>query len=400
VRQAALDALASLRTEEGWLAASSGAGRFASLFGRDALISALQVLPVDPSVAHATLERLGRELGRASDDETEEEPGKVLHEARDAALEAYVAHGWPVRGGRLRYWGSVDASPWFLVVVAALARAGEDVAGHLDAARRVAGWLAAQPMPLAYRRRNRRAGLAHQGWRDVAWDLEGSGHGVVGEDGRPLPTPLALAQVGALAWRALDEAATVVDRSYAPVAEAARGAWVSTFAAGGCPAFAWDGTRLDRSPTSDLGQVLWTGILEAGDRRARAAAGRLLAPDLATPFGLRTLAAGHPGFRPDGYHTGAVWPFDSWLGAAGLDAVEPGSGAGVRSGVVAAVGELSRRRGEPVFPELYAVGLDGSLHEHPESCDVQAWTVGAVLAIDAGWDGRAWAPTTSRSGGG
>jgi len=103
------DPLDQLRTEEGWLRASSGDGRFASLFGRDALIAALQLLPIDPSVADATLARLGRELGQRDDPLTEEEPGKVLHEARDDDLEVYVAHGWPVRAGRLRYYGSVAA---------------------------------------------------------------------------------------------------------------------------------------------------------------------------------------------------------------------------------------------------------------------------------------------------
>src|SRR5438309_4958625 len=151
-------ALEQLRTPEGWLTASAPDGRFGSLFGRDALVSALQLLPVDPSIAHATLERLGRELGGRVDPETEEEPGKVLHEARDHDLDAYVAHGWPVRDGRLRYYGSVDAGPWFLIVLGALARSGGAVDAHRDAGVRVARWLASSPMPLAYRRRNPSAG--------------------------------------------------------------------------------------------------------------------------------------------------------------------------------------------------------------------------------------------------
>ena len=132
-----------------------------------------------------------------------------------------------------------------------------------------------------------------------------------------------------------------------------------------------------------------TGILDEPPIVRRATHTRLRAPDIRTPLGLRTLAASHHGFRPDGYHTGAVWPFDTWLGAGGLDAVEPGSGDELRRGVVDAVNRLG------AFPELYVVELDGALRPHPESCEVQAWTAGAVLAIEAGWDGRAWAASAN-----
>lgn len=378
-------ALASLRTPEGWLTASSPDGPFCSLFGRDALVSALQLLPVDPSIAHATLERLGRELGARHDPATEEEPGKVLHEARDADLGAYLAHGWPVRDGRLRYWGSVDAGLWFLILAAALARAGEPVAAHRRAVARVAAWLRAQPMPLAYARRASRGGLAHHWWRDVAADREGHGHGVVDATGRPLATPAALAAVQALAWRALVEVAATFDPAAADAADAARAAFARAFCDGrDVPLFALSPAGPDASATSDLGHVLWAGILEP--RQAAATAARLVEPDLCTPWGLRTLSAAHPAFRPDGYHTGAVWPWDSWVGAGGLDAAGgPGSGDGVRRGVLAAVDALGD------FPELYAVGTDGSLRPSREAARVQAWTVGAVLAMEAGWDGRAWA---------
>jgi glycogen debranching enzyme len=260
----------------------------------------------------------------------------------------------------------------------------------------VAEGLARQPLPLAYARRNPSAGLAHQGWRDVAGDREGSGHGVVTADGTPMGTPAALAQVTALAWRGLVEAAAVVDTGFSDVAVRARAAFVATFLTDPRqpPAFARHPGGLDASVTSDLGQVLWTGVLDDLPAAAGATASRLLAPDLSTPWGLRTLATTHPGFRPDGYHTGAVWAFDTWLGAGGLDAVEPGQGASLPAGLVAAVAELGRQAGEEVFPELYVVDADGQVRPHPEACAVQAWTVGAVLAVEAGWDGRAWAATS------
>lgn len=381
----ARSALASLRTPEGWLTASSADGPFCSLFGRDALVSALQLLPLDPSIAHATLARLGRELGAGDDPETEEEPGKVLHEARDADLGAYLAHGWPVRNGRLRYWGSVDAGLWFLILAAALARSGEPVTAHREAVLRVAAWVRSQPMPIAYARRATSGGLAHHWWRDVAADREGHGHGMVDEAGRPLRTPAAPAAVQALAWRALAEAAETFDPSLATVADEARAAFERAFLAGrDVPLTARSPAGPDASATSDLGHILWTGIL--GSRQAAATAARLAEPDLCTKWGLRTLASTHPAFRPDGYHTGAVWPWDSWIGAGGLDAGHgPGSGDAVRRGVLLAVATLGG------FPELYAVETCGALRPSDEAARIQAWTVGAVLAIDAGWDGRAWA---------
>jgi glycogen debranching enzyme len=257
-------ALDSLRTAEGWLTASSGTGRFASLFGRDSLIAALQLLRHDPTIAHATIDRLGRELGRERNPLTEEEPGKVLHEARDGDLEVYERYGWPVREGKLRYYGSADASAWFLIVFGALRRAGEDVAAHHGAADAVATYLANLPMPVSYQRRNPHAGLQHHGWRDVAWDLEGNGHGVVGEDGQPLRPPVALAAIQALTWRALVEAGP----RWADAAGRARAAFEATFLLGHEVAFARTPAGLDRSATSDLGHIAWTGILDGATERA------------------------------------------------------------------------------------------------------------------------------------
>lgn len=355
-------ALSSLRTADGWLKASSDEGRFASLFGRDSLIAALQLLPVDPSIADATLGALGAVLGERDDPEREEEPGKVPHEVRSDALEAYVAHGWPVRDGALRYYGSVDASCWWLIVFGALARHGGDVRPHRAAAGRVAAWLAGRPTPLTYVRRATSGGLAHHWWRDVAADLvdasPSTGHGMFADDGSPMRGPVAAAAVCALAWRALSEAAVFVDRSLGAAADAARAAFASL------PRFARHAGGEAHAATSDLGIVRWTGIV----------ADVAVPDELVTPYGLRTLGPSHPAFRVDGYHAGAVWPWDTWIGAPWL-----------WPGVVEAVRTVGG------YPELYAVDLDGALRPSPEACTTQAWTFGAVAAIEQGWDGRAWA---------
>ena len=119
-------------------------------------------------------------------------------------------------------------------------------------------------------------------------------------------------------------------------------------------------------------------------RRARAgAAERLTQPDVLTGFGLRTLSDRHPQFAARAYHRGAVWPFDSWLGWGGLRAAGHAAAAErVRAGVLDAIERLGGR-----FPELYAVTGAGP-ERIPIANQVQAWTVGAVFALRAGWDGR------------
>ena len=111
---------------------------------------------------------------------------------------------------------------------------------------------------------------------------------------------------------------------------------------------------------------------------------RLTRPDVLTAYGVRTLASSHPAYLTEGYHRGAVWPFDNWLCWGGLRRAGYDDAADqVRDGVRRAVGSLGH------FPELYAVTPDGELRDIPIANRVQAWTVGAMIAFDDGWDG--WA---------
>jgi glycogen debranching enzyme len=132
---------------------------------------------------------------------------------------------------------------------------------------------------------------------------------------------------------------------------------------------------------SQLGWLLWANAL---DEPARAAAvQRLTAPDVLTDFGLRTLSAAAPTFRAHAYHRGAIWPFDSWLGWAGLRNAGAGEAAEhVRLGVLAALDRLGRA------PELYAVTGEGTLEPVDIANRVQAWTVGARWALENHWSGQ------------
>jgi glycogen debranching enzyme len=132
---------------------------------------------------------------------------------------------------------------------------------------------------------------------------------------------------------------------------------------------------------SQLGWLLWADALSPA--AAHAAAERLARPDVLTAYGARTLASSHPAFLAEGYHRGAVWPFDSWICWGGLRAAGYDEAAEqLRHGGRQAVATLGH------FPELYAVTPDGDLQEIAIANRVQAWTVGAMLAFDRDWDGR------------
>jgi glycogen debranching enzyme len=372
---------------EGWPYASSlsvdaeDPGRFHALFGRDSLITSLQVLPAEPEVARATLRALARMQGTRDDPATDEEPGKVLHEHRPRAEPLHLELGWPVRDGALQYYGSADGTSWFLVVLDALGdpalarelQAGWQAAGAwLERALERGGGLVRHGPRLAS------GGLVQQGWRDAIDPRAGHGPGILHADGRVPEEPLADADTQAVAvaalralerlsgdtrWRSLAERTVeAIGAAFTPETMAVSGDGEPVLGAG-----------------SQLGWLLWADALPEEVRPAFA--DRLCAPDVLSDFGLRTLSAEHPQFRAHSYHRGAVWPFDSWLGWGGLRAEGRELEAErVRRGVLDALERLGNA------PELYAVGASGP-ERIPIANQVQAWTVGARFALQQGWDG-------------
>ena len=376
--------LDELLSDEGWPYASTppvepgDPGRFHALFGRDSLITALQVLPERPDVARATLRALAALQGSRDDPETDEEPGKILHEYRPQAEPRFAELGWPVRDGQLLYYGSADSTSWFLVVLEAL---GDDaLSAELEPARRAAaGWLERALERggglVRYGPRTSSGGLVQQGWRDAAAPVEAhpNGGGILRPDGSAPAAPQADADVQAVAYAAL-RALGDEERAAALAARIERdfGPDVMALEAGDRPV---------PGAGSQLGWLLWSGAL--GEERTREVATRLCEPDVLTPFGLRTLSRTSPVFDPQGYHRGSIWPFDSWLGWGGLRAAGFLEEAErVRSGVLAALDRLGQA------PELYAVDAAGELQPAPAANRVQAWTVGARWALEQGWDGR------------
>jgi glycogen debranching enzyme len=396
--------LDELLSPAGWPYASAAPvepgdpGRFHALFGRDALITSLQVLPARPDVARATLRMLASLQGRRDDLEIDEEEGKVVHEwwpkpptadeqgggevlARDVARR----EAWPPGDGPVRYYGSADSTSWFLVVLAAL---GDPLLeAELEGSWRAAGaWLErALERGGGLVRHGPRVGpggLSQQGWRDTVdpADPAFNGGGIVRPAGDTPRPPLADADTQAVAVVALRALAQLAENEswrqrsavLAGLVEEAFGPEVIALEADGSPV---------AGAGSHLGWLLWADVLSPVGRDR--AAERLCRPDVLTEWGLRTLSAEHQQFKPDAYHRGSVWPFDSWLGWGGLRAAGRAEVAErLRQGVLAAIESLGRA------PELYAVGPDGP-EPIPIANRVQAWTVGARWALEHEWDGRA-----------
>jgi glycogen debranching enzyme len=390
--------LDSLLSPEGWPYASAAPvedgdpGRFHALFGRDAAIVSLQVLPARPDVARATLRALASLQGRVEDPETDEEPGKIVHEWWPSAPERLRRAGWPLRGGELRYYGSADSTSWFLVLLASLGDGA--LAAELEPAWRAAGgWLENALLRggglVRHGPRQAPGGLAQQGWRDAEDPADPAFHGagILSAGGEVPSPPLADADTQAVAVAALRALAALSgERRWAEEATRLVAAIETAFDPETI-AIAGNGEKV-AGAGSQLGWLLWADALPEHAREG--VADRLTRPDVLTRWGLRTLSSRHPLYAPDAYHRGAVWPFDSWLGWGGLRATGHRDAAErLRRGVLDAIWTIGRA------PELYAVGPAGP-EPIPIANGVQAWTVGARWALEQEWDGRASTASPAR----
>ena len=177
-----VEVIDGLLSRDGWAHASSvpvedgDPGRFHALFGRDSLIFAFQLLPHRPEIAVATLRTLASLQGTTQDPEIDEEPGKIIHEYHEVAPDRLIHAGWVVRDGGIRYYGSSDATSWFLVVLEATGNA--ELQTELSAYwRAAASWLEhaldAGGGFVRFGPRKHGGGLTQQGWRDFGQSRSG-----------------------------------------------------------------------------------------------------------------------------------------------------------------------------------------------------------------------------------
>ena len=380
LRRSLLDLRLLVSDLDGQPYVAAGVPWYATLFGRDALITATQLLAFDPSLAAGTLRLLAAYQGARRDDRHDEQPGKILHELR---------LGEVARSGRTplaRYYGSVDATPLFAILLCRVVRwtGSLELLHELrEPLERALAWLDGDGDPdgdgLVEYLRRAPGGLDNQGWKD-SWD------GVCDERGRPLRGPIALVEAQGYAIRAREDAADLLDRlgdhqrAVALRAAAARtraaleALWLEDLRA---YAIALDGgKRPSRALASNQGHLLWAGAVDPA--RAAAIRDHVMGPALFSGWGVRTLGAGEVAFNPVGYHVGSVWPHDTALIAAGLRRY--GFDADFQrlcDGLFDAAAAFPEYR----LPELFA-GFSREDYEapvpYPVACRPQAWAAGSI----------------------
>ncbi len=362
---------------------AAGAPWFMTLFGRDALLSSYMAIPVDPTLALGVLDALAELQGRRLDSACEEEPGRIMHETRYLGVDA------PTLTGGSTYYGSVDATPLFVVVLGELSRWGlpeADLRRLLPAADQALAWIEDYGDRdgdgyVEYQRTLAR-GLANQGWKD-SWD------GVRYRDGRVATAPLALCEVQGYVYAAYRARAAIARRLGDQVlalrhdrrADELQARFDRDFWLAGPE---WFAVALDPdkgpvdSLASNMGHCLWSGIVRP--ERAGAVVAHLLGDDMWTGWGIRTLSSSDGGYDPMSYHCGTVWPHDTVLCAAGMRA------HGFLDEAMKVCGGLldAAAAWEGRLPELFC-GLDRREVEtpvpFPTSCSPQAWAATTPLLV-------------------
>jgi glycogen debranching enzyme len=360
---------------------AAGAPWFMTLFGRDSLLTSWMSLIVSPDLALGVLETLAELQGSKTDPETEEQPGRILHEVRFGRTTSLALGGGHV------YYGTADATPLFVMLLGELRRWGlapEVVSRLLPHADRAIAWLENDGDPdgdgyVEYQRMTP-AGLQNQGWKD-SWD------GVPFASGELAEPPIALAEVQGYAYAAYVARAHFAHEAGDPAtrdrlrakASALREAFNRDF---WLPDKGYVALALDRDKrpvdalASNMGHCLWTGILDAD--KAASVARHLLSPELFSGWGVRTLATSMASYNPISYHCGSVWPHDNAIIVAGL--MRYGFVDEAHRIILALLDAAAAMGGR--LPELFS-GLERSELPvpvpYPTSCSPQAWASATPL---------------------
>jgi glycogen debranching enzyme len=360
----------------------AGVPWFSTPFGRDGILTALASLWLMPNVARGVLGYLAATQADEDDPERDAQPGKILHETRGGEMAALGEVPFA------RYYGSVDATPLFVMLAGAYLERTGDVAFAQRIwpnVERALQWIDEYGDLdgdgfVEYSRRSAR-GLVHQGWKD-------SQDSVFHADGRLAEGPIALCEVQAYVYGARLAAA----RLAAALGHAARAPelesqanrlrerfedvfWceeLSTYA------LALDGEKQPcRVRSSNAGHCLFTGIASPG--HARRVADALLSEPLYSGWGIRTIASVEAGYNPMSYHNGSVWPHDNAIIAAGFGRYGLRRHASrVLEGLLDASSYFELQR----LPELFcgfARRQGESATRYPTACSPQAWAAAAPL---------------------
>lgn len=351
----------------------AGLPRFDRLFGRDSLISAWQLLDCQPAISKATLTILAQLQGVTFNDESEEEPGKILHET-DFKKKCPKRSRLP-----FPYYGSIDATELFLILFSFYFKKtrdkkflGDKWSNILAAVKWIENYGDKdKDLFLEYQRKTK-IGLFHQGWKDSF------------SDHLKIEPPVALVEVQGYQYSALKETAFLAEtkKDFKIAARLRKRAeklkerfnrdfWMEDK---NYFCLALNGAKQQREAiTSNPGHLLFSGIIEKA--KIGLVVRRLFQPDLWTSYGIRTHSTKEPDFDPKSYHLGPVWPHDNWLISQGLE--KQGfkkEEQKIKKALLRAYGTLG------FLPEYYGV-VDGkiTLNLHNQPCYPQSWATGALF---------------------
>jgi glycogen debranching enzyme len=359
---------------------AAGVPWYVALFGRDSIITALQMLAYDAQTAEQTIRLLAHYQGKEVNEWRDEVPGKILHELRvgEMAHLAEIPH--------TPYYGTIDATPLWLVLIGRHAAWTGDLhifnelRPNIEAAL---NWIDQygdfnRDGYVEYECKSE-GGLLNQGWKDSA-------DAIVNQDGSLGEAPIALVEVQGYVFRAKVEMAALFRRTgddkrariLADEAQRLRERFNRDFwlEAGYYALALQKGHRRVAVLSSNAGHALWSGI--ANLDQARQTAQHLLSPEMFTGWGIRTLSRNAVKYDPLAYHLGTVWPHDNSLIAAGLKNYGMNQETlQILSGMLDAAQHFEGNR----LPELFG-GLarenDNAPAPYPIACQPQAWAAATI----------------------
>lgn len=363
---------------------TAGIPWYVAPFGRDGLIAALQTMLLNSEITRNSLEMLAHLQGHAVDPFRDEEPGKIMHELRRGELATLneIPH--------TPYYGSVDSTPLFLLVLTEYYKWTGDIAffkRHYEAVLQALEWIDKYgdldgDGLVEYQRRSRR-GLINQGWKD-------SYNSIVHTNGKLAHGPIALVEVQAYVYYAKKRLAQVFEN----IGEKGKAAQLKKEAEKlkklvnkmfwmeeeSFLAMALDGDKRQvKTITSNPGQVLWSGILTPD--KAEKVVNKLMQPEMFSGWGIRTVSKKAINYNPMSYHNGSVWPHDNGIIVRGLKRY-----GYIKEALTVATGLFDAAVQHPYFrlPELFCGftrrGADAPV-SYPVACSPQAWSAGVMFMI-------------------